>query len=186
MVNVFLWGIGLNVLLLSIYYLLHTQIERFCAVRERTLLSVRRSRLAFYYVYLFVLIVIAIMIYLKSLFLWEFIFGSLAIIIILDIINDRSRLVLSQNALVSVSGFFNMQSVTVEYKDIVLVEVNAHVTGMFFGFGDVKISVGGSAGRELLFKDIPHYLKVKNLIEETKIAQERGLRRRVKYVRYKR
>jgi hypothetical protein len=90
--------------------------------------------------------------------------------------------VLSQNALVAVSGFFNMKSVTVEYKDIVLVEVNAHVNGMFLGFGDVKISVGGSAGRVLLFKDIPHYLKVKNLIEETKIAQERGLRR-IKYRR---
>tara|TARA_Y100000310_G_scaffold344346_2_gene456627 strand:- start:26788 stop:27252 length:465 start_codon:yes stop_codon:yes gene_type:complete len=61
----------------------------------------------------------------------------------------------------------------------VLVEVNANVNGMFLGFGDVTVSVGGSAGKELLFKEIPHYLKVKNLIEESKIAQERGLRRRV-------
>ena len=182
MVNIFVWGIGINVALLIIYYFLHQQIEKFGAVREQVLLSVRRSRASYYYIYLIAVVGLAMLIYSKSRFIWEFAFGSLAVIILVDILHDRMHLVLTSNELISVRGFLNTKSVGIEYKDIVIVEVYDHVTGRMLGYGNVRVNIGGS-GKELIFKDIPHYLKVKNMVEQRKMAQERGLRQRRAYRR---
>ena len=73
--------------------------------------------------------------------------------------------------LIIVKGFITYRATLIEYKDIVLVGVKDEILGKIFGYGDVLINVYGA--KQYTFDKIPHFLKVKNIIEERKIKAER-------------
>ena len=180
MVNVLWWGIGGNIVLLIAYAIFHHQINKFEKVRERILIAVRRSRAAYLHVYLLVIIIAGIIGYFIPQFAFHAIFVGIGLLIIIDMQHDAMRVVLTDNALISIKGFFNTKVKTVEYKDIVVVEVGESIIGQVLHFGEVKVNIGGS-GKEFSFKKIPRYIEIKNIIERRKMMQERGYKQRRYY-----
>jgi uncharacterized membrane protein YdbT with pleckstrin-like domain len=173
MVNYFLVGvgIGLNIFLLMLYYVLHKQIEKFGAVKEKVIMAVKRARRSYFLSYFVIMLMIVGVFFVRGDFRIILISLIVAFIIILDILHDGRRLVLTEYELVVIKGFFNTKVTMVEYKDIVIVELKDSVMGRILGYGDLFINVYGT--KNISFKRMPNILKIKNIIEERKIKHER-------------
>lgn len=173
MVNYFLIGVGagFNVFLLILYYFLHRQITKFEAVKEKVLMAVKRARRSYFLPYFIVILMIAGAFFVGGDYRIILISFTVAFVIILDILHDSKRLVLSENQLIIVKGFFNTRVTMVEYKDIIIVELRDDVMGRILGYGDLFINVYGT--KDIFFKRMPNMLKIKNTIEERKIKHEK-------------
>ncbi|MBS3117467.1 PH domain-containing protein [Candidatus Woesearchaeota archaeon] len=174
-IQIIVGGIVFNFLLIGIYFLLHHEIEKFEAVKEKILLTVKRARRSYFLSYAVVLIFVSATFFTKGQLRLVFIFVSLAALIFLEILHDSKRLVLTENQTIIVKGFISYRASLVEYKDIILVEVKDDILGRVLGYGDIIINVYGA--KEYSLEKIPNFLKVKNIIEEGKlrpVVQVRG------------
>jgi len=173
MVNYTLVGAGVvvNLVLLVAYYFLHRQIEKFKSVKEKIILSVKRARTSYFLFYLVAVGVIVLSFFVPADFRIMLVFLTIAIVILLEILHDGKRLVLTEYELITIKGFLNTKVTMVEYKDIVIVEFHERPIGRLLRYGDLSITVYGS--RKIDFKYMPDPLKIKNIIEERKIKHEK-------------
>ena len=178
LITIILWGIAINVVLLILYYLLHKQIEKFEAVKEKVIFQVKRARTSYLGFYIVIVALLVLVFFVSSEWRYVLIFASIATYILIDIHHDRTRLTLTNNEVVSVKGFLTTRARTILYRDIVLFETAEDIFGEILGYGDIIITVGGSGGEKITFRKVPDYLEVKHLVEKKKISHQRLTGRR--------
>jgi len=165
-------GVGVNIFLLILYYILHKQITKFEAVKEKVIMAVKRARRSYFLSYLVIILMAVAIYFVEGDYKIMLGGGVVALVIILDILHDGRRLVLTEHQLMIVKGFFNTRVIMVEYKDIVVVEIKDDVFGRILGYGDLFVNVYGT--KNLGFKKMPKILEIKNIIEERKIKHEKS------------
>lgn len=169
-ITLIIGGVVVNVLLLIVYIALHMQTNKIHPVREHIIRVVKRARTSYLLHYIGIVAIFFGAYLTEGNIRFILLFLAIALLILLETFHDRERLVLTDHQAVIVKGFLKTKAKMVEYKDIVLVEIQTRVIGQILGYGDISLTLYGS--QKIFFKKIPHLLKVKDIIEERKIDQE--------------
>ena len=161
-------GVGFNLLLLGLHLILSKQIGKYEVVEEQIIKIAKRARTSYILIYIIDLLLIASIFYVPGA-AYKLILGfsALAIIIILEIMHNSKRLVLTERQLTYIEGYFAYTAIMVEYKDIEIVVVKDSPLDKILGYGNLEIRTVGEM--EYSFHKIPKFLEVKNIIEKKKI-----------------
>ncbi len=162
-------GVVLNLFLIGLYFFLHKQIEKYESVGEKIIKSAKRARRSYFLSYFIVLVLIALIFFIPTLLKWALSFLVLVLIIILEIVHDSQRLVLTKNQITIIKGFFACTATMVEYRHIEIVEVQEDIMGKILGYGNLNIRTEGTKGYS--FKKIPKVLELKSIIEKKKLTK---------------